>query len=135
MGKICRYGFGVDVTSGFEATLETLEKKLNKRGFNITTRLRMDELLCDSLRENFGRYIILGTCNPAYAGVLFNTDPNIGLVMPCNVIVYELPEGGCKVMIKDPARVMDLFDSPVVIEASMQIKEQLEAIAEEMGRR
>ena len=72
--------------------------------------------------EQFGRYVILGACNPQFAKDLFNADVNIGLLIPCNIVVYERPEGGCKVMVKDPARIMDLIDSPYTIQTAIEIK-------------
>lgn len=134
MDDTCRYGFGTDVTLGFDAAIETLEQLLDDRGFRITTRLRMDEVLNECLEESFGRYQILGACNPLFARELFRSDTNIGLMMPCNLIVYEIENGHCRVMVKDPARIMDLIDSPVAIEASMKIKEQLEEIVEIIGK-
>ena len=133
MSIACRYGFGADVALEFDATIEKLEELLGNRGFNIATRLRMDDILKEETQESFGRYIIFGACNPEYAGALFKSDPNIGLMMPCNVVVYELKSGGCRVMIKDPVLVMDLSNSPLAIEASIKVKEQLEEIAEEIG--
>ncbi len=133
MTKICRYGFGTRVPLGFDLTVNKVEEMLTLRGFTITNRLRMDDVLNVELSEFFGRYLIFGACNPQFARPLFNADPNIGLMMPSNLIIYELQEGGCKVMINDPARVMDLIDSPLAIEASMKINEQLEEIIEELG--
>lgn len=132
MTRRCRYGFGTNVALGFDLTVNKVEELLNLRGFKITTKLRMDDVLNLNSPDSFGCYVILGACHQHYARPLFNADPNIGLMMPCNLIVYELQEGGCKVMIKDPLRVMDLIDSPLAIEASMKIKEQLEEIIEEL---
>lgn len=132
MSDRCRYGFGADVACDFAATTERLEGLLKERGFRITTRLRMDDVLDTDISESFGRYVILGTCNPEYATALFRADPDIGLMMPCSLVVYELKTGGCRVMVKDPARVMDLIDNPLAIEASMKIKEQLEDVIEKL---
>ena len=132
MADTCRYGFGTKSALGFELLTEKLEEILNRRGFKIATRLRMDDVLNESLHDSFGRYIIYGACNPEYAKALFNTDPNIGLMMPCNVIVYELEQGGCKVMIKDPALIMEMINNPVAIEASIKVKQQMEEIVDEV---
>jgi uncharacterized protein (DUF302 family) len=132
MTNICRYGFGTESALGFDLLTEKLEEILNRRGFNITTRLRMDDVLNETLPGSFGRYVILGACNPDYARALFNADPNVGLMMPCNVIVYELQEGGCKVMVKDPALLMDLINNPIAIEASIKVKQQMEEVIAEV---
>jgi len=134
MSNPYRYGFGVKVAFGFDLVIEKIELFLDRRGFKVTTRLRMDDVLNYQLTASFGRYIILGVCNPEFARALFDADPNIGLLMPCNLIVYELENGGCQVMVKDPARIMDLMDDPVAIEAAIKIKEELEGVVEELDK-
>ena len=133
MSGTCRYGFGTEVTLGFDAAVEKVEALLNTHGFRVWTRLNVDEVMCSDMSDAFGRYVILGACNPDFAKMIFKADPNIGLLMPCNIIVYELPTGGCKVMIKDPLRIMDVLDVPEAIEAAINIKAQMEEIIEELG--
>ena len=130
----CRYGFGAEVKLDYDAAVEKVEGLLNKHGFKVLTRLHVDEIMCSDVQGDFGRYIIFGACNPDLAEKIFMADPDIGLLMPCNVIVYELPEGGCRVMIKDPLRIMDMLEAPEAIEAAIKIKAQMEEIVEELGR-
>lgn len=133
MSGACRYGFGTEVTLGFDAAVEKVEALLNAHGFKVWTRLNVDEIMCSDMSHVFGRYVTLGACNPDFAKMIFNADPDIGLLMPCNIIVYELPAGGCRVMIKDPLRIMDMLDAPEAIEAAISIKSQMEEIIEELG--
>lgn len=130
MSDDCSYGFGCTLDLGFDDAVSKVEKQLEKRGFRILTHLRLCDLLSEQARQNFGRYVILGACNREFAGRLFNADLNIGLLMPCNIVVYELQGGGCKVMVKDPLNIMDLVKSPRAIEAIIQVKEQLEEFVE-----
>lgn len=130
----CGYGFGCSIEMKFDDLLARVEELLDKRGFRVLTRLHLCDLLSEKDKENFGRYVILGACNREFAGHLFNADINIGLLMPCNIIIYELKSGGCKVMVKDPLNIMDLIKSPVAIETAMQIKEQLEEMVEELPK-
>ena len=133
MSSGCRYGFGTESALEFDLLTEELEKILIRRGFNIVTRLRMDEVLKNSLNDSFGRYVILGACHPEYARELFSADPDIGLMMPCNLVVYELESGGCRMMVKDQALVMELINNPVAIEASIKVKQQMEAVVEDVS--
>lgn len=133
MATDCSYGFGCDVVTTFEETIEKVEQLLQEKGFQIYTRLRLHEIIERTEKDKFGRYIILGACNPEFAQQLFNADPNIGLLMPCNIVIYELHSGGCKVMVKDPARVMDMISSPVAIETSINVKCLLEEMVEELS--
>lgn len=130
MSKECVYGFGTTVTTGYDKTINLIEGLLDERGFKIYTRLDVHDIGGECLCEGISRYVILGACNPGYAKVLFNADPNIGLLMPCNVVIYEKLDKTCKVMIKDPLRIMDLIDNPYAIQASIEIKEHLEQIIE-----
>lgn len=128
MSAVCRYGFGRNIALDFEQAVSRAEQLLVERGFRVYTRLTVQEIIGDRLAGTFGRYIILGACNPDFASELFRADPDIGLLIPCNIAIYELPQGGCRVMIKDPARIMDLIDSPIAIQASIGVKEQMEQI-------
>lgn len=129
----CSYGFGCSVSSDFEETIERVERLLKEKGFQVYTRLNLHEIVGRTEHDKFGRYIIIGACNPEFAQQLFNADPNIGLLMPCNIVIYEQHTGGCKVMIKDPIRIMDMIASPVAIETSISVKSLMEEIIEELG--
>ena len=134
MSTDCNYGFGCEVATRFEETIEQVEQRLQEKGFHIYTRLSLHDIVGRSDHDKFGRYIIIGACNPEFAQQLFNADPNIGLLMPCNIIIYELHSGGCKIMIKDPARIMDMISSPVAIETSINVKCLMEEIIEELSK-
>ncbi len=134
MSANCKYGFGCDVSLEFDEAIAKVQQLLDEKGFQIFTRLNLDEIVGKSDHDKFGRYIIIGACKPEFARQLFKADPNIGLLMPCNIIIYELPDGGCKVMIKDPARIMDMISSPVAIETSINVKDLMEELIEELGK-
>ncbi len=130
----CNYGFGCDVGFSFDETTAKVKRLLEEKGFQIYTQLNLHEIVGNRCQDKFGRYIIIGACNPVFAEQLFKADPNIGLLMPCNIIVYELRSGGCKVMVKDPARIMDMISSPVAIETSINVKCLMEEIIEELSQ-
>lgn len=134
MSVNCKYGFGCDVSLSFEESIAKVEQLLKEKGFQIYTRLNLLEVMEDPKHDKFGSYIIIGACNPEFARQLFNADPNIGLLMPCNIIIYELPGGGCKVMVKDPARIMDMISNPVAIETAINVKILMEEIIEELSK-
>lgn len=134
MSQNCNYGFGTEITVNFKATLEKIESLLQKHGFKIFTRLNLKDIVGDSEITDFGEYLILGACNAEFAKELFTADPNIGMLMPCNIIVYELDNQKTRVMIKDPLRIMDLIDSPAAIAAAIKVKEQMEEIIEELSQ-
>lgn len=132
MSQNCKYGFGTEITVKFEAAIEKMEALLHKHGFRIYTRLSLKDIVGDSGIGSLGKYMILGACNSEFAKELFSADPDIGMLMPCNIIVYELDSQKCRIMIKDPLRIMDLIDSPIAIAAAMKVKDQMEEIIDEL---
>ena len=132
MSQNCKYGFGTEITVSFDDAIENIESLLQKHDFKIFTRLSLKDIVGDSEISNFGEYLILGACNAEFAKELFSADPDIGMLMPCNIIVYELDNQKIRIMIKDPLRIMDLIDNPAAIAAAMKVKEQMEEIIEEL---
>lgn len=129
----CSYGFGCDVESGFDVTVEKTQSLLKEKGFQVYTNLNVHDIIDATSHDKFGRYLIIGACNPEFARELFTADPNIGLLMPCNIIIYELKSGGCRVMIKDPVHIMDIIKSPVAIATAINVKCRMEEIIEELN--
>jgi uncharacterized protein (DUF302 family) len=76
--------------------------------------------------------MIIGACPPAFTRRAFNADSNIGLLLPCNVVVYEEEGGRSTVMAMDPAYLMDMVRVPEAIEVAIEIKEEFEALVEMM---
>lgn len=132
MGKKCNYGFGTELSINFDDAISKVGQLLKKHGFNVYTQLNLQDILGDSIQDSLGRYLILGACNPEFAKDLFQVDPDIGMLMPCNIIIYELLDNKCRIMVKDPARIMDLMSHPVAIQAAIKVKEQLEQLVEEL---
>jgi len=130
----CNYGFGANFSIGYEDAVSKVEQLLEIHGFKVYTRLNLQEIIGDSLHDKVGRYVILGACNPEFAKELFMADPDIGLLLPCNIIIYESQKGACRIMVKDPARIMDLISNPVAIQAAIKVKEKLEQIIEDLAR-
>ena len=132
MASDCNYGFGANFSLRFEDAVAKVEKLLALHGFEIYTRLSLQDIVGDSLQGKLGRYLILGACNPEFAKEFFVADPDIGLQIPCTIIVYELQNGRCRIMIKDPARIMDLISNPIAVQAAIKVKEQLEQVIDDL---
>lgn len=133
MTKECIYGFGTNLELNFETTLKMVELFLERHGFKIFTRLALKDIV-GHIDNQIGQYVILGACNPQFAKELFLADPDIGMLMPCNVIVYEVSPNETRVMIKDPARIMDLMNNPIAVQAAINVKDQMEQIIEELQK-
>jgi len=99
------YGFGVKVALPYEAAVQRTTELLKEEGFGVLTRIDVQQTLKEKLGVDFRRYVILGACNPPLAHRAFQAELNIGLLLPCNVAVYE-DEGGSVVTFVDPAAAL-----------------------------
>lgn len=132
MQNACFYGFGKTVELDYERALDKLLGLFRARDFSILFQVDMQEALRPDTGAGFRRYMIIGACPQTLARQAFNADSNIGLLLPCNVIIYEEEDGRSRVMAMDPAHVMDLVRAPEAIMAAIEIKEELEALVEMM---
>jgi len=83
------FGFSRTVDTHFDEAIERVRETLKAEGFGVLSEIRLDEKLKEKLGVDFRRYVILGACNPSLAYKTLQEDINIGLLLPCNVIVYE----------------------------------------------
>lgn len=83
------YGYKRQVNLGFEAAVQKIREELAKEGFGVLTEIDVQATLKKKLNVDFDKYVILGACNPPFAYQALQAERDIGLVMPCNVIVYE----------------------------------------------
>ena len=134
MTNNCLYGFGTEIALSFDESLRRVETLLNNHNFHVFTRLELKDIVGGEGINDLGNYVILGACNTEFAKELFTADPDIGMLMPCNIIVYEPGNGMCRVMVKDPVRIMDLIRNPIAIQAAMKVKDQMEEIIEELEK-
>jgi uncharacterized protein (DUF302 family) len=83
------YGFSKTLNLSFEETVTKTTEELKKEGFGLLTTIDVQETLKKKLDVDFRKYVILGACNPPFAHKALQAEEEIGLVLPCNVIVYE----------------------------------------------
>ena len=96
------YGFGRKVSYPYDEAIEKTKAALKTVGFGVLTEIDVKKTMKEKLNADFRRYTILGACNPPLAHKALSTDLEIGLLLPCNVVVYEEGEGSV-VRIMDPA--------------------------------
>jgi uncharacterized protein (DUF302 family) len=132
MSNECTYGFGKIVALSFDEAVARVSGLLRQQGFHILSQIDLQKNLQECLGIDFRKYQILGACKSEFAYQAFSADQNIGLLLPCNVIVYETDEGQVRVMAMDPLHVMELINNPEAIEVTMELKKELEAVMEEI---
>ena len=101
-----KYGFSKTVDLPFEEAVEKARVSLKDEGFGVLCEIDIKEKLKEKLGVDFRRYTILGACNPPLAYKTLQEEINIGLLLPCNVIVYEADEAGKSVVAAIDAKTM-----------------------------
>lgn len=112
---------------GFEAALEKLPPALAKEGFGILTQVDVSETLKNKLGVSFRKYRILGACNPTFAHQVLQRDLAIGLMLPCNFVLYENDDGKAVVGAIDPVLSLGA-DGAAFADVASAVKEKLERV-------
>jgi uncharacterized protein (DUF302 family) len=129
MGKnTTNLGLQVNLDIPYEAAVEKVTTELKAEGFGVLTEIDVKATLKKKLDVDFKRYVILGACNPPLAYQALQNEPDIGLLLPCNVIVYETEEGSL-VSIIDPLSMMGFVDNPALDPVAAEARARLERVA------
>ena len=101
-------GFQGKLKTGFEKSIELVEKSLNEHGFSIVTRIDMHSTFKEKIGVEFRKYTILGACNAQFAHQILVADPRAGLLLPCNITVEALNEGETDISFIKPTELLSL---------------------------
>ncbi len=118
------YGISTKLDMPFEDALERVKAALQSEGFGVLTEIDVQDTLKQKLQVDFRKYQIIGACNPPLAHKALQSELEVGLLLPCNVIVYE-EDGGTTVTAFDPAAVMGLANNPALEDVAREAKERL----------
>ncbi len=122
------YGFSKTLDCGFEEAVEKARAGLAEKGFGILTEIDVQATLKKKLDKDFRKYVILGACNPPYAYQALTSEVEIGLLLPCNVIVYETDDGKSVVSAIDPMTAMSMVDNPSVEKVAEEVTNLLQSV-------
>jgi len=127
--------FGIRVTLNvpYEAAIEQATAALKEEGFGVLTEIDVKNTLKQKLDADFRRYVILGACNPKLAYQALQNELEIGLLLPCNVVVYETDEGQSTISIIDPLSMMGVVESEPLLQVADQAKARLTRVKEKLA--
>jgi len=121
-----KYFIEKDTTYPFETAVQKITEAMNKEGFGILARRDMHKTFKDKLNVDFRNYTILEACNPLAAYEAIKREDNIGILLPCNVVVQQTGDGKTKVAIVNPPAAMQGVENPEMKELASEAQTRLQ---------
>ena len=126
------YGFGTTLNVPYEEAIPRVKEALNAEGFGVLTEIDVRQTLREKLSVEMEPYIILGACNPQLAQRALEQEPDIGLLLPCNVVVRALGQG-CRVDIADPEAMLGMVGNKQLHPIAQEAKQRLQRVVASLG--
>ena len=123
------YGFNISLQGDLPSIREQVIAALQQEGFGVLTEIDVAATLKKKLDVERRPYLILGACNPQLANQAINAEPDIGLLLPCNVVLREEEDGSITVGFMDPAAVLTLVERPDIEELASEVRARLQRVA------
>jgi len=120
------------VKYSFDETLIKIVEELKKEGFGVLTEIDVKETLKNKLQVDFRRYKILGACNPTFAYKALQTEENLGVLLPCNVVVQEKDDHTIQVSVVNPMESMEAVKNELLGEVASEVSAKLKKVLENM---
>jgi len=118
------YGYKVELDIDFKAAIEKTKQELKKQGFGVLSEIDVKATLKKKLNVDYDNYIILGACNPEFAYKALKSEKDVGLLLPCNVIIYE-NQGKVVIVSIKPTIAMQMIDNANLAKIAAQVEEKL----------
>ena len=129
------YGFGATLDLPYVEAVERTRAALKEQGFGVLTEIDVKQTMKTKLDVDFRPYVILGACNPPLAHRALSADPGIGLLLPCNVIVYDNGNGTSTVEVMDPEAALGLVgENPAIAEVAHEARARLRQALDSLAR-
>jgi uncharacterized protein (DUF302 family) len=129
---VAAFGIQKTLDVGFDQALAKVPEALKAEGFGVLTEIDVQATLKKKLDVDFRRYRILGACNPPFAHRALQHSLDVGMLMPCNVIVYETDDGKAVVSAVDPMQTMAAQGDPVMRPLAEQVRQKLQRVIDSL---
>jgi len=127
------YAIKTQVSMSMADAEEKMIEALKSEGFGVLTQIDVQQVLKQKIDVDRKPYKILGACNPVLANDVLNLEPDVGLLLPCNVVLQELENGNLEVSIIDPQAMFTVVDNPQIKDKIVLVKEKFERIIASMA--
>ncbi|MCU7959683.1 MAG: DUF302 domain-containing protein [gamma proteobacterium symbiont of Bathyaustriella thionipta] len=127
------YYFSVQIQDDFDAVIQRVSEALKVEGFGVLTDIDVQASMKAKLNIEKGPYRILGACNPPLANQAIDAEPDIGLLLPCNVVVRENEEGAITVSFMDPEAVLTLVGRDDIAKMAAEVRARLLRVSDSLS--
>jgi len=134
MEKIRGYAFSTVLEASYEDAVSRVTDALKKEGFGVLTEIDVKSTLKKKLDVDFRKYVILGACNPLYAHRTLQADLDVGLLLPCNVIVYETDDKKAYVSAFNPVSALEVIKSEELRKIAKEVSEKLKRVLDKVAK-
>jgi uncharacterized protein (DUF302 family) len=121
------YGFSKTVSMPYEQVIDKVTTELQKEGFGVLTSIDVRDTFKKKIDVDFKKYVILGACNPNLAYKALQAEEELGLLLPCNILVYE-KEQETVVSIFDPTIMTKIIDNDSLMPVAVEVKGRMEKV-------
>src|SRR4030067_3320035 len=133
MDRLKEYAFTTVLNTSYEDAISKITDAFREEGFGVLTEIDVKATLKKKLNVDFRKYVILGACNPPYAHRTLLADLDIGLLLPCNVIVYETDDQKAYVSAINPVSALEVIKSEELREIAKEVSGKLERVIDKVA--
>lgn len=126
------YGFNIELHDTFDNVVARVTEALKTEGFGVLTTIDVKKTLQEKLNIERLPYLILGACNPQLANRKLEIEPDLGLLLPCNVVIRKEPNGSTVVSFMDPLAVLSIVNNPKITEIAQDVRKRLEKVRDSL---
>ncbi len=133
MKKVKEYAFSTVLETSYEETVSRVIEVLKEEGFGVLTEINVQSTLKNKLNVDFRKYLILGACNPPYAYRSLQADLDVGLLLPCNVIIYEMDDKKVYVAALNPVSALAVIKNEDLKKIALEVSEKLKKVIDRVA--